>query len=213
MPTEPSYLKDNPWKDILKQRGKDSGHQVLTKPDSPTQRRKPQAAARDQLQSAAKKRGGPPRSKAVIAQRRKKVLELYLRGVDAEAIATQLTYPARTIYKDLEHLKEWLKIHFERDRVAITNKAMAQLDMLWRDLQQIYFSPIPLEGQDPAYRKVMTIDRMLRVLQLRTYLSGTSPAQTGPASTGKFDTSKMNEDEQVNFARAIVKLEATARQP
>lgn len=127
-------------------------------------------------QSVAEKGGGFPRPRAVIDKRRKQVFELYLRGMDAETIAKGLNFPARTIYRDIANIKQWLKIHFEKDRIVITNMTMAQLDLLWRDLQQAFINPIPAQGPDPAYRKAMLIDRMLKVLQVRSNLTQTIPA-------------------------------------
>lgn len=209
----PSFVKNNPWTKILSERGKDSGQPTAIPPESPNQRQKPHATTQDQRQSATEKRGGPPRSKAVIIQRQKQVLELYLRGVDTEGIASELGYPQRTIFKDLAHLKEWLKIHFEKDRIATTNKALAQLDMLWRDLQQIYFSPIPAEGPDPAYRKVMAIDRMVKILQIRTSLTSTLPEPPISASDEETDFSKLTEDDQIAIAKAIKRFETPVSPP
>jgi len=94
--------------------------------------------------------------------------------MNGDEIASQLKYPRRTIYSDLEHLKQLLKVEFHKERVFAFNRAVAQLDLMWREIWRIFYAPT-LSDQDPSFRKMAAMDRMLKILRDRNALLELTP--------------------------------------
>jgi len=174
LPTEPSYLKDNPWKDILKKRGKDGGQPTRTVA-------KPPLAGTTHGQSAQatgnnrQKRPGP-HSRREIEARRRKVLQLYLRGINADEVSQATGFPLRTVYKDLVHLKNWLKIEFARERLYTVSQAVAELDEMWREAWSIFHKSAPLRKDgsevDVSGRKLAALDCIMTIQKNKCTLLG-----------------------------------------
>jgi len=108
-------------------------------------------------------------SKVEIEARRLQVLRLYLRGMKGDEIAHELNCPRSTIYRDIDNLKQWPKVNFDEQRMIAVIEAGAKVDEIWRELWQTFYKP-SIGNEDPSFRKMATIDRMLKVLHLRTYL-------------------------------------------
>jgi hypothetical protein len=204
-------VKDNPFVEILAQRGKEPPDTYQNPQETPILQPTPSPTTQEKQPSTAQK-GGPPRTRAEVEERRRQVLQLYLIGLNAREIASQLNYPRRTISTDIQRLKQYLQTEFAEERKFIVNKTIAQLDEMWRQGWKIFHSPAATD-QDPSFRKLAAMDRLLRTIQLRSSILGATPepeALPEVADKERRFVEKLSKDEQAVLIRAIKRLESAS---
>jgi hypothetical protein len=161
-----------------------------------------------------KRKGRGHNTQADIERRRSKVLAFYLRGLDSHEIAEALKRegPAvsrATVYRDIQALELWLKSEYQRDRQFLVNKALAELDQLWREAWLVFDRPAA-RNQDPSFRKLAAIDRLLRIQQMRNLVldvvSKGSPEQSVMSTFAEEFASLVNSETDPEKKRVLLEI-------
>jgi hypothetical protein len=144
---------------------------------------------------------GPKLSQAVIEQRRLEVLHYHMRGLTPDEILQNMKNPPsrRTLFYDLAYLKKWIKKGYAEERGYTLDRAMLELEELWRELWRIFHNPIV--DAAVAFQKLGAIDRLLRILQIKASLMGLFDSEV----TRLFD------EIQTNFLASKARIEAAVR--
>lgn len=123
-----------------------------------------------------KQKGRGHNTKADIEHRRSKVLALYLRGLSSDEIAQVLESEGTgisriTVYRDIQALEQSFKVELQDSRRFLRNKALVELNLLWREAWMVYYQP-PVDNRDPAYRKLAALHRLVQIWEMRARASG-----------------------------------------
>ena len=137
----------------------------------------------------------------VIEQRRLEVLHYYMRGLTGDEIMASMKKPPSraTLFRDLAYLQRWIRKGYAKERGYTLDRAMLEIEELWRELWRIFHNPIV--DRQAAYQKLGALDRLMRLLQIKASLMGLFDVEV----TRLFDEIK------TDFAASKERIEAEIR--
>jgi hypothetical protein len=119
-----------------------------------------------------------------IANRRVQVYQLAVRGLSGSAIAASLKVTERTVFRDLYEVKAKLLAEVTAQNAFVMAWAKAELNELWAEGWRLYLQAPQVIGvvkkgkeikeirEDPTYRKLGSLQRLLQVASEKNRISG-----------------------------------------
>jgi hypothetical protein len=163
----PDFVINNPWREILGQRGKDSGQptsagvELSKPPETPVENR----------QSLSQNRGPTPQPER--RRRQREVLSLTCRGLNPEEIAAYfakqgMLFSTRTIYRDLKAVCRQLDTLDRKSLGYTVGMSFQELKELWREAWISYHNP----NRETGFLRVMTLRELRNLHHAKTKLMG-----------------------------------------
>lgn len=154
--SKPSYLADNPWVDLLKQRGKDSGQPepAAAKPTVPdSQKTRTQHA--QPISASKKPRRGPRLLKAAL-----RAYELSLQHFNNQEIGESLGVSARQVYNYVKRAQGFLGVPPGLRHSALAETLLA-IKIGWREFYLSTDPRLKLLWHQEALRTMIHRDKLL----------------------------------------------------
>ena len=118
-------------------------------------------------------------------ERQQKILRLHVRGMTPVEMAAQLKVKPRTIYRDLEELRHWLRQQNDRQQFYSLGEAFALSKEVLREAWVLYYRPPPKDhngiARDDTMRKLYALDRVMKAEQTLERLAGLESSDSLPS--------------------------------
>jgi len=163
-------------------------------------------------------------SEAAKQERHRRILALYVRQMTPPEMAAQLKVKPRTIYRDLEELRYWLRQQNDRNQLYCLGEALALAKEILREGWIIFHRPQTRDDNgrilDDTFRKLWALDRIMKAEQILERLAGFGTSKSIPPqpvieSMGEDEFASfiesLPEDEQIVLAKAIRHYESKAQ--